>query len=164
MSSMLWATSKCPAHQPWRLLASSTRSSHHLVQPSTCPHAYAVSQLCPILWDPMGCSPPDSPILGILKVRILEWLAISSSSGSFQLRDWTHISWVSCIGRQILYHWATWEAPYSGKEAIKVSLKQKALSDWVEEGNSVYIGQRHQNVKTSGIQCIENIFSSFQVG
>ena len=26
------------------------------------------------------------------------------------LRDQTHISWGSCIGRQIPYHWATWEA------------------------------------------------------
>ena len=25
-------------------------------------------------------------------------------------RDRTHVSCVSCIGRQILYHWATWEA------------------------------------------------------
>ena len=24
--------------------------------------------------------------------------------------DWTWISCVSCVGRQILYHWATWEA------------------------------------------------------
>ena len=26
-------------------------------------------------------------------------------------RDRIHISWVSCIGRQILYHCTTWEAP-----------------------------------------------------
>ena len=25
-------------------------------------------------------------------------------------RDWTFISCISCIGRRILYHWATWEA------------------------------------------------------
>ena len=31
----------------------------------------------------------------------LEWAAISSFRGSSQPRDWT---WVSCIGRQILYH------------------------------------------------------------
>ena len=35
---------------------------------------------------------------------LLEWVAISSSRGSSQPRDWTHISWVSCIGRWILYH------------------------------------------------------------
>ena len=33
-------------------------------------------------------------------------VAISSSKGSFQPRNRTHIS---CIGRQILYHRATWE-------------------------------------------------------
>ena len=35
-------------------------------------------------------------------------VAISFSRGSFRPRDQTH---VSCIGRQILYHCATWEAP-----------------------------------------------------
>ena len=34
----------------------------------------------------------------------LEWVAMSSSRGSSQPRDWTHISYVSCIGRQVLYH------------------------------------------------------------
>ena len=29
--------------------------------------------------------------------------------GSSQPRDWTYISYVSCIVRQILYCWATWE-------------------------------------------------------
>ena len=31
--------------------------------------------------------------------------------GIFPPRDWTHVSCVSCIGRQALYNWATWEAP-----------------------------------------------------
>ena len=44
----------------------------------------------------------------ILQARILEWVAISSSKESFQPRNQTCIS---CIGRQILYHWATKEAP-----------------------------------------------------
>ena len=47
---------------------------------------------------------------GIFQDRILEWIAISYSKGSFWPRDRTHISWVSCISRQILYHWASWEA------------------------------------------------------
>ena len=33
-----------------------------------------------------------------------------SSRGSFQPRDGTPVSFISCIGRQILYHCATWEA------------------------------------------------------
>ena len=35
--------------------------------------------------------------------RILEWVAISSSKGSFQPRDQTHVSCVSRIDRQLLY-------------------------------------------------------------
>ena len=38
---------------------------------------------------------------------------ISYSRGSFWPRDWTHTSCISCTGRQILYHWATREAPIS---------------------------------------------------
>ena len=38
-----------------------------------------------------------------LQARMLEWVAISYSRGSAWPRDWTHISCVSCMGRQILY-------------------------------------------------------------
>ena len=54
----------------------------------------------------MDCSPPDSTVHGILQARILEWVAVTSSSGSFQCRDQTHISYISCTGRQFLYHWS----------------------------------------------------------
>ena len=71
-----------------------------------CPHA----QSCPTLCDPMDCSPPGSSVHGIFQTRILEWVAISYSRGSSQPKDQTYISCASCIGRQILYHYATWEA------------------------------------------------------
>ena len=61
-------------------------------------------QSCPTLCDPMDCSPPGSSVHGILQARILEWVAIPSSRGSSQCRDWTHVSYVSCIGRRISYH------------------------------------------------------------
>ena len=32
------------------------------------------------------------------------WSAIPSSKESSQLRNWAHISYISCIGRQFLYH------------------------------------------------------------
>jgi len=63
----------------------------------------SVIQLRPTLCDPMDCSPPGSSVHGILQARILEWVAISSSRGSSQPRDWTWVSCVSCTGRQILY-------------------------------------------------------------
>ena len=45
-------------------------------------------QLC----DPVDCSPPSSSIHGILKARILEWVAISFSRGSSRPRDRTQVS------------------------------------------------------------------------
>ena len=37
-------------------------------------------QSCPTLCDPIDCSPPGSPVPGILQVRTLEWVAISFSN------------------------------------------------------------------------------------
>ena len=37
-------------------------------------------QLCPTLCDPIGGSPPGSPVPGILQARTLEWIAISFSN------------------------------------------------------------------------------------
>ena len=37
---------------------------------------------CTTLCDPMDCSPPGSSLLGILQVRILEWVAMPSFKGS----------------------------------------------------------------------------------
>ena len=54
----------------------------------------------------MDCSPPGSSVHGIFEARVLERVAMPSSRGSSPPRDWTPVSFVSCIGRQILYHWA----------------------------------------------------------
>ena len=57
---------------------------------------------------PMDCSLPCSSVHGISQARTLERVSISYSRECSHPRDWTR---VSCIGRWILYHWATWEAP-----------------------------------------------------
>ena len=51
-----------------------------------------VTQLCLTLCDPMGCSLTGSSVHGILQARILEWVAIPYSRGSFQPRDQTQSS------------------------------------------------------------------------
>ena len=66
-----------------------------------------VAQSCPTLCDPMDCSPPGFSVLGISYAKILEWVVISFSRGISWARDQMY---VSCIDRQILYHWATGEA------------------------------------------------------
>ena len=55
-------------------------------------------------WDPLDYSPPGSSVHGTHQERILEWNAIPSSRGSSQPRDWTRVSYISCIGRGVLYH------------------------------------------------------------
>ena len=61
----------------------------------------------------MNCSPPGSSVLEVFQVRILKWVVISYSRASSQPRDRTQDSCISRIDRQILYHWTTWEAPFS---------------------------------------------------
>ena len=51
------------------------------------------------LSNPMDCSLPCPFVHGIFKARILEWVAISSSRGTSQCRDW---SCISRIGRHSL--------------------------------------------------------------
>ena len=38
-----------------------------------------VAQSCPILSDPMDCSPPGSSVHGIFQAIVLEWVAIAFS-------------------------------------------------------------------------------------
>ena len=60
----------------WHLMAASAGPA---LGQRRCAHC---CQLCPTLSDPMRCSPPGSPVQGILQARILERAVISSSRGS----------------------------------------------------------------------------------
>ena len=52
----------------------------------------------------MDCSLPCSSVHGIFWARILEWVAVSFSRGSFWPRDWTQVSRI--VGRHFTV-WAT---------------------------------------------------------
>ena len=54
-----------------------------------------------LLCHTIECSPSGPS--GVFQARILEWVAISFSRGSSRPKDWTRVSCVSYIGRQILY-------------------------------------------------------------
>ena len=84
-----------------------------------CVCVHSVAQSCLTLGDPMDCSLPGSSVHGILQARILECVAICYSRGSSQPRDWTHISCVSCMGRQILYHWCHLGSPWHEMNLIR---------------------------------------------
>ena len=62
------------------------------------PHAQSCLTLQPLgLWSARF-------VHEIFQARILEWVAIAPSKEFFRPRDGTHVSCISCIGRQILYH------------------------------------------------------------
>ena len=67
-----------------------------------------VAQSCPTLCDPMDCSPLGSLSVGILQARLLEWIAMPSSRGSFQPRDQTQ---VTCIAGIFFTDWAQGSPP-----------------------------------------------------
>ena len=69
-------------------------------------------------WTVAHQVPLFSSVHGISQARIMEWVDISFSRGSFPHRDWTHIS---CINRQILYCWATREAPRSQRGCFNLT-------------------------------------------
>ena len=60
-------------------------------------------QLCLNLCDSVDHSQPGSFVHGIFQARILERVAMPSSRESSSPRDRICVSYVSCIGRQLLY-------------------------------------------------------------
>ena len=71
-----------------------------------------------LLCDPMDCSQPGSSVHGISQARIREWIAISFSRGSSQPMDPTYLSFISCIGRGVLYHYRHLGSPPSGWQIL----------------------------------------------
>ena len=61
-------------------------------------------QSCPTLCHSTDYSPPGSSVHGVLQARMLEWVAMPSSRASSRPRDQALIFYVSCTGRQVLYH------------------------------------------------------------
>ena len=88
------------------------------------------AQLCLTLCDPMDYSPSGSSVHGISQARLLQWVAISFSSGSSRPRDQTWVSSISCIAKGILYHWATLESQaLCERPQNKKSFEQRSKND-----------------------------------
>ena len=62
---------------------------------------FSCVRLCAILWT---VAHQDPQSMGILQARLLEWVAMPLSRGSSLPKDLSHIYYISCIGRQVLYH------------------------------------------------------------
>ena len=89
--------------------------------------------------DPVDCSLAVCSVHGIPQARTLEWVATPSSRRSSHLKDWTHVSYVSCI-----LHWqvgfftasATWEAHESESESHSVLSDSLRLHELYSPWNS----------------------------
>ena len=67
--------------RPWDSPGKNTGvGCHFLLQRMKGKSESEVTQSCPTLSNPMGCSPPGSSIHGIFQARVLEWGAISFSN------------------------------------------------------------------------------------
>ena len=96
-----WSPTVYPQHIPQSDLL--TNKSRHITPQFKALHAYVCAQSCPILCHPMNCSLTGSSVHGVFQARIMQWVAIFFSRRSSQSRDQTHVSCVSCIGRQFIY-------------------------------------------------------------
>ena len=76
-----------------------------------CMHAWKVTSGVSDSFKPMDCSPAGYSVHGILQARILEWVAMLSSRGSSWPRDQTQISYISCIGGWVLFHYRHLRSP-----------------------------------------------------
>ena len=76
-----------PAHLEWNILHLRLRIFLNVL--------VLVAQLGLTLCNPMDCSLPGSYVHGILQARILEWVAVPFSRGSFQPRDQTQVSHIA---------------------------------------------------------------------
>ena len=89
----------------------------YLLTLGVCTHTHTwacthlVAQWWPTLCVLVDGSPPGSSVHGILQARVLEWVTMPSSRRSSPLRDWTQVSYVSCIAGGFFTFWAIWEDP-----------------------------------------------------
>ena len=137
-------------------------------------------QSCLTLCDPTDYSPKGSSVHGVPQARILEWVAMPSSRGASWPRDWTR---VSCLGRWILYHWATGEALtwsqtfLSEKESFgphflwcircwwESSTRQRAAVNgvWYSVGWNINIQGSTRLQTASGLNCFQLEINTYEI-
>ena len=94
---------------------------------------YLSQQSCTALGAPRTGS-PGSAVHRISQARILEWVVISSSRWSSWSRDQTHVSCISCIGRQTFHQLnhqgRLWRTVLAIKEITTERLKTFNCEGW----------------------------------
>ena len=111
------------------------------------------------LWT---CSPPGSPVHGILQARILEWVAISSSRGSSQPSDRNHISCSSCIAGRFFMAEPLWKASWINNRFQFSPLSKSLIPD---TSSPVSIPTRHNlgraGASSKSLQGLESLDTEY---
>ena len=126
----IWPTNSMPWHIPKRKFK--IHMSTYAQEIHACLHAQSLSRVR-LFATPWTVACQASLSVGFPRQEILEWVAISFSRGSSRPRDWTCVSCVSCIGRWILYRWATWEV-HSSIILEKTKNKRKQATSPLTDG------------------------------
>ena len=145
MSSQRVLKSYFNCKAPWSSIHS--RSQHLRM----CVCAHLLSSIW-LFCDLKDYSPWSSSIHGIPQARILEWVAISSSRGSSQPKNRAWLSYISCFGRQTVYHWATQEALSTFTEAYLLGsalLHEGSAPKWERERER--INCQTSSITTTGV-------------
>ena len=103
----------------------------HITNYPACTTACCCSshvRLLVMLWTVARHAPLS---MGIFQARILEWVAMPSSRGSSQPKDWTHVSWCSCIADRFF----TAEPP--GKPITNISESNRYGPNYLGLGNVI---------------------------
>ena len=95
--------------------------------------AFSRSVVSDSLWPHGLYNPPGSSVCGIFQARTLKWVTICYSREASRPRDQTHVSYVSYIGRQVLYHYCHVESFISNENAhiIHAWLDQFPQTDYI---------------------------------
>ena len=74
---------------PWDSPGKNTGVGCHFLLKRNCRKKESeVTQLCPILYDPMDCSLPGSSICGIFQARVLEWVGTGAGKTEIYRAGW----------------------------------------------------------------------------
>ena len=105
-------------------------------------------------------SPPGSSVHGVLQARILVWVAMPGSRGSSQLRDQTHVSYISCIGRWVFTTGTIWKAQGGSGFSYKSSPVVELLPWTIIRSLTKVVYYLHTAYNAIRVGCLELFYSN----
>ena len=112
-------------------------------------------QSCPTLCNPIDCSPPGSPVPGILQARTLEWVAISFSNAwkwKVKVKSLSHVQlfatpWTAACQAPLSMGFSRQEyrsgVPLPSLEWLLMTANETILLEWIKFFIKLYYDEGH---------------------